>query len=64
MAVVYVKACDCKATSSTHQFRVTPVPYEEHGIPNIAMTRCAYYPQPSCDECGRPWVVDEPPTAA
>lgn len=53
------KTCSCKGPSSTHQFRTGPVPFAEHGIPNTTVTRCAYYPQPSCDMCGAPWESAE-----
>ena len=52
----WIKTCQCNSTSSTHRIRVARVPPEEHGIPNACVERCVYYPQPSCDACGAPWV--------
>lgn len=48
----WVKKCDCKSPSSTGQFRKGKERLRDGRI-HVAYD---FIPQPSCDECGLPWV--------
>lgn len=57
----YRKDCDCKATSTSGMTRLQII----EGAPAAATIDYAaiFYPGPSCDHCGRPWVRVYPATA-
>ena len=48
--VSFSKSCKCKATSTTGTTRTETI----EGPDGITI-RATYYPQPSCDCCGKPW---------
>lgn len=49
--VSWRKACRCDSTASTAQYRWTDEIFD-----NAIRRTVTFYPQPSCDRCGKPWV--------
>jgi len=53
--LVWTKDCDCRnVTATTNEIRMT----QDEKNPYIAIF--TYYPMPSCDNCGRAWIVKQP----
>lgn len=52
MGRVYEKDCPCRATASTGALRIGPAANRDDGGVEAVVT---FYPQLSCDECGKPW---------
>lgn len=52
---VYRKACRCRATATTATMRFSQ---EYNGARDALIYTLAFFPGPSCDKCGKPWVLD------
>lgn len=49
--IEYRKDCDCSSASATNSVRIVDVG-------NLTV-RITFYPMPSCNTCGKPWVKVE-----
>lgn len=49
----WVKDCDCRTTSTAGAVRSELAFNEDYMQRRMKFT---FYPQPSCDQCGKPWL--------
>lgn len=49
---VWRKACGCAGTATTNQIRFGP----SYDRGDNFVVEVHFYPGPSCDRCGKPWV--------
>ena len=53
--IIWSKSCHCDGTSSTNQIRTALGDADHSWTLKVAVH---FYPQPSCDLCGKPWLEE------